>query len=550
MKIFKKSVITTLTLISALTLGACSNNDSFALELENTDGGFITADSISVSTQEAFEAMATSFDNNAGVNNGVLTLLDLVDLDLLDEQFEIDESEIESTIEDYRRETGDDYENFLISAGFETEDDLVDYLRLLSLRNAAAREAIEITEEDIEEAYELIRNSEQNNQQENTEDADDDDDTDNDADADEEEEEFPDLEEVRDEIEESLIRQQLTPKLIQSELARLRNEAGFTILDAYLQEQYINLLEVSDVDADEVYSQNSRTEQHIAATVGEKEYTSDQLFEALIPSVGLSTGIELVDPIILGAIFEVEDSEIKEIVDNVKIELGEQFYPTFQRMGYNSDQEIFDYLTFIHLQTVAFEEEYNPTDERLEEIYAELLESMANNISTRHILVDDEDLAKELITELEEANDVEARFAELAEEHSTCPSASEGGNLNPFDPHDPQGMVAEFSAAALELDIDTFSTEPVETEFGYHIIYRYENEEAPAFEDISEELFTQELTRLRTEERREAVLVEHREAANFTFEDESLQSRYNAIVDNILEALAESEAPNEDEDAE
>jgi len=548
MKLFKKSVIQTLTLISALTLGACSNNDSIDLELENADGGFITTNLINVSNQEAFEAMVTSFDNQSGVNNGVLYLLDLVDFDLLNGSVEIDESEIDEAIERYR-EAADDYESFLIAAGFQSEDELVDYLRLLSLRNEAVRRAVEITDEEIEDAYNLIygldedEDADTDDDADTDEDADTDDDADTDEDADnededEEEEEIPTLEEAWDDIEENLIRQQLTQSFVQTELARLRNEAGFTISDSYLQDQYIEFLEIVGVTED-VYSKSSRTDKNIVATVGEIEYNANQLFEILMTNVGLATGIELVDPAILGAEFEVDESEVTEAMDGLKIELGEQFYPNFHRLGYKNDQEIFDYLTLVQLQEIAFEEAHTPSEERLEELYAEYLEATADNISARHILVADEDLAKELIAELEEADDVEALFAELAQEHSTCDSSSVGGDLGSFDP---DRMVEEFSEAALELDVATFTAEPVETEYGFHIIYRYENGAAPTFEELREDLFTQELSRLRTDERREAILVEHREAANFAFENERLQTRYDVIVENIYEALDKSEA--------
>jgi parvulin-like peptidyl-prolyl isomerase len=63
-----------------------------------------------------------------------------------------------------------------------------------------------------------------------------------------------------------------------------------------------------------------------------------------------------------------------------------------------------------------------------------------------------------------------ADFAALAKEHSDCPSAAEGGNLGNFSPGQ---MVEEFTEATMKLAIGEVS-DPVETQFGYHIIRRQE----------------------------------------------------------------------------
>ncbi len=98
--------------------------------------------------------------------------------------------------------------------------------------------------------------------------------------------------------------------------------------------------------------------------------------------------------------------------------------------------------------------------------------------------------AEEALDRLEDGED----FAELAGELSEDASAAEGGDLGFFrrnaDPtlEGPAGrkMVDEFEIAAFALDLDTYTTEPVQTQFGYHLIYR-EPDEIP-FEDIKSAL--------------------------------------------------------------
>ena len=61
-----------------------------------------------------------------------------------------------------------------------------------------------------------------------------------------------------------------------------------------------------------------------------------------------------------------------------------------------------------------------------------------------------------------------ADFAGLAMEYSDCPSKAEGGSLGTFPPSQ---MVAAFSEATMKLAVGEIS-DPVETEFGFHIIRR------------------------------------------------------------------------------
>jgi peptidyl-prolyl cis-trans isomerase C len=87
-------------------------------------------------------------------------------------------------------------------------------------------------------------------------------------------------------------------------------------------------------------------------------------------------------------------------------------------------------------------------------------------VKARHILVDQEFQAKDLIKKLEEG----VSFEELAQKFSKCPSGKRGGDLGEFG----RGrMVPSFEQAAFELQPGQVSG-PVRTQFGYHLIQRYE----------------------------------------------------------------------------
>jgi parvulin-like peptidyl-prolyl isomerase len=80
-----------------------------------------------------------------------------------------------------------------------------------------------------------------------------------------------------------------------------------------------------------------------------------------------------------------------------------------------------------------------------------------------HILVSTLERAEQLRSELTPLN-----FAGLAQAHSQCPSRNQGGDLGNFGPGQ---MVPAFEEAVLALPVGWIS-QPVQTQFGYHIILR------------------------------------------------------------------------------
>jgi len=82
--------------------------------------------------------------------------------------------------------------------------------------------------------------------------------------------------------------------------------------------------------------------------------------------------------------------------------------------------------------------------------------------SARHILVPDEETCLKLKADIEGGTD----FAEVAKEHSQCPSGQKGGDLGEFG----QGqMVPEFDKVVFNDELNTVHG-PVQTQFGYHLL--------------------------------------------------------------------------------
>ena len=107
-------------------------------------------------------------------------------------------------------------------------------------------------------------------------------------------------------------------------------------------------------------------------------------------------------------------------------------------------------------------------------------------ISAKHILVNDIEEANSIKKELDNNS---ISFEEAAKKYSSCPSKEQGGDLGEFG----RGMmVPEFEKAAFELEIGEVS-EPVKTQFGYHIILVESKNEAKEkeFDEVKDMIFNQ-----------------------------------------------------------
>ena len=80
-----------------------------------------------------------------------------------------------------------------------------------------------------------------------------------------------------------------------------------------------------------------------------------------------------------------------------------------------------------------------------------------------HILVDSLEQANSILAEANPLN-----FGQLAQQHSKCPSKAAGGDLGEFGPG---MMVKPFEDATVATPVGEIS-QPVQTQFGYHLIYR------------------------------------------------------------------------------
>lgn len=124
------------------------------------------------------------------------------------------------------------------------------------------------------------------------------------------------------------------------------------------------------------------------------------------------------------------------------------------------------------------------SDEALQAAYNERFAAAepSKEFNASHILLETEEAAKEVRKMLDDGAD----FAEVAKEKSTGPSGPNGGELGWFSAG---MMVKEFEDAVIALAPGAIS-EPVQTQFGWHIIKMNETriKEAPTLDEMRDEL--------------------------------------------------------------
>lgn len=125
-----------------------------------------------------------------------------------------------------------------------------------------------------------------------------------------------------------------------------------------------------------------------------------------------------------------------------------------------------------------------PTDADIQAIYDENLERLSGQqYKARHILVTTRDEADSVIAQLRQGSD----FVALAQVRADGPTGPNGGALDWFTL---ESMPPPFAAAVQAMTVGSYTMEPVETEFGFHVIFLEETrkQDPPALADIRNDL--------------------------------------------------------------
>ncbi|MFI2858948.1 peptidylprolyl isomerase [Paenibacillus sp. JSM ZJ436] len=186
---------------------------------------------------------------------------------------------------------------------------------------------------------------------------------------------------------------------------------------------------------------------------------------------------------------EAAKKQADELVDKNKEAMGaEALEAALTAQGLTED-ELRSYM--LRVMTVMEDQKNKVTDEEIKNTFDEQQEDFTV-VTLRHVLIgltDSEGKERTKEDALKLANEVKAKldggadFAEIAKEYSEDPSSQSNGGL--YENYEVKDWVPEFKEKALSLPLNEVS-EPVETEYGYHVM-KVESREEMTFDKLSDE---------------------------------------------------------------
>lgn len=269
--------------------------------------------------------------------------------------------------------------------------------------------------------------------------------------------------------------------------------------------------------------------------------TADDLYEDMKELYSISSLLDKIDNKILEEKYPEDDNmndEIKEQAENY-YKAYEQYYKmdkeTFlSNNGFGSEKAFLEYLKLQYRRN-TYAKDYIKTlisDKDVEKYYND---NVYGDINTKHILVkvdssasdEDkkkaEDLAKEIISKLNDGKS----FDDVKEEYKDQITYEELGyksyNAN---------LESAYMEAMQKLENNSYSKEPVKTSYGYHVIYRIDQKEKPALEDVKEEIIDSLVSEKKSEDKNISyvALDKMREESGLKFSDTVLEKKYNTYM--------------------
>lgn len=274
--------------------------------------------------------------------------------------------------------------------------------------------------------------------------------------------------------------------------------------------------------------------------------TADDLYDELKNQGGQTIAINMVDDYILNKEYETTD-EMEEsaeaTIDNYKSTYGDNYESFLEYNGIANDSELKE-LLIRNSKLSSATDDYIKDNLKEKEMKDYYDNEIVGDIEAKHILIsykeddslsDEENEAKdneakakaeEVIEKLKNGEDFDTLAKEYSEDEST---KDNGGDLGYFNKGD---MVQEFEDAAYALDVNEYTTEPVKTEYGYHIIMKTGQKEKPSFDTVKDTIIDDLIEQKKEEDSTISVkaMIALREKYNMQIKDKTIKSDYNDYI--------------------
>ncbi|MBF2630965.1 peptidylprolyl isomerase [Listeria seeligeri] len=245
------------------------------------------------------------------------------------------------------------------------------------------------------------------------------------------------------------------------------------------------------------------------------DVTQDELYGAMKDKYGNEFVQQLTFEKILGDKYKVTDEQVDSEFKKYKSQYGDQFDAVLAQSGL-TEETFKSQLKYNMLVQKATEANTDTSDKALKEYY----KTWQPDITVSHILVADEAKAKEVEQKLKDGE----KFADLAKEYSTDTATKDnGGKLAPFGPGK---MDPAFEKAAYALKNKGDISDPVKTQYGYHIIQMDEPATKTTFDKDKKAVKESYLQSQLTTENMQKTLKKEYKDANVEVEDKDLKDAF------------------------
>lgn len=297
-----------------------------------------------------------------------------------------------------------------------------------------------------------------------------------------------------------------------------------------------------------VSTKNTKTKNgdDIVVSVNGKTITANELYSELKKQNGKNVAINLIDDYILNKEYKTTDDMKKSAestIDSYKSTYGDNYEAFLEYNGINDDKELKEILIKNSKLTLVTEDyiKNNLTENEMKEYYEN---NIYGDISAKHILISfdyDDDAsdeekevaeneaklkAEEIVEKLKNGED----FSTLAKEYSDDEGSKEnGGDLGYFNTGD---MVEEFEDAAYKLAVNEYTTTPVKTTYGYHVIMKTGQKEKPSYKKSKDAIIEKLVEQKKTNDSTISVkaMIALREKYNIKIKDKTIKSDYNSYI--------------------